>query len=318
MNLYIFKCKPFLTDSVGEALRRDEIWLGWHERELFKLARARLPFDKLRSKLKQAGYDWSAAESIGRFISTEMTEGVDLIVVPRRPRRGDFVYYLARVESDPKPAALSRGGRSYRLLSRAVTWLNDKIPWPCDTAPAGIQEKFRRQFTCRRIDDDPEINRWVRNLLRDDAAALGRQEDAAMEEQERASGQGKVTDPRVNKAIELWAMAQAETYLTRNRYREIEDTSKRESYDFECRKGGKTFYIEVKGTQGKGERVILTAREREHLKKHPAQSFLLCVSLIDVQKPQLQASGGVTTPYDASRLLRGNRWRPTQWGLTLS
>jgi len=317
MSIYIFKCKPFLTDSLGKALEKDQIWLGWNRRGLFKLAHARLPFDKLRSQLRQKGYGWSAVESIGRFISPEMTKGVDLIVVPRRLGRQGFVYYLARLESDPKPTTLSRAGRTHRLLGRDVTWLNGKAHWPGDSAPLDIQEKFRRQFTCRRLDDSPETDRWLRKLLKDDAAALDTQEDAAMEEQERASGQGQVTDPRARKAIERQAMAKARSYLTKNQYREIEDTSKRKSYDFECRKGGKTFYIEVKGTQGKGERVILTAREREHIKNHPAQSFLLCVSLIDVQKPQLQARGGVTTPYNASRILRGNRWRPTQWELTL-
>ena len=77
----------------------------------------------------------------------------------------------------------------------------------------------------------------------------------------RGGGQGYEKDEKVRKAIELYAMKQA-TMLYENNGYFVEDTSANESFDLLCSKNGfKDRKVEVKGTRGLGNSVILTYNE---------------------------------------------------------
>jgi hypothetical protein len=79
----------------------------------------------------------------------------------------------------------------------------------------------------------------------------------------RRRGQGFATDAKVRKAVEDRAMAvvlealEAENWV-------LEDVSTRRSYDFHCTRGTEEQRVEVKGSTGGAEEVIVTPNEVEH------------------------------------------------------
>ena len=67
-------------------------------------------------------------------------------------------------------------------------------------------------------------------------------------------------------------------------YSNIEDTSKTSPYDFLVRKDGIEFIVEVKGTTGTGDLILLTVNEVEiHRTQHP-NNILIVVHSIDLDR----------------------------------
>jgi hypothetical protein len=83
------------------------------------------------------------------------------------------------------------------------------------------------------------------------------------------------------------------------------DVSRQKSFDLLCAKNGKNKYVEVKGSQGNGLEVALTAGEVRFIKKHGSNCVLCVVHGIDVESSKrAKASGGQMTldePLDLSR-----------------
>jgi len=110
-----------------------------------------------------------------------------------------------------------------------------------------------------------------RNLLREDHSV----KEAALATQERIGG--FQSNPAIRKLIETRAMEIAKSELETRGYGDFDDTSKRECYDYTCRKNGKQFFVEVKGTQTRGVAVILTRNEVAHADEHPDNSIMVIV-----------------------------------------
>jgi hypothetical protein len=84
--------------------------------------------------------------------------------------------------------------------------------------------------------------------------------------------------------VERHSMLLSERMLIELGYSNIEDTSKTSPYDFLVRKDGIEFIVEVKGTTGTGDLILLTVNEVEiHRTQHP-NNILIVVHSIDLDR----------------------------------
>lgn len=117
-----------------------------------------------------------------------------------------------------------------------------------------------------------------------------------------ASAQGFQHDQMIKVAIELHAMQVATDHLVGLGW-SVTDVSAVAPYDLHCTRDGEELRVEVKGTQGLGAQVIITANELGHARaNHPLVS-LIVVSGIVVEGDQRIASGGTLRQFD--------EWNPT-------
>lgn len=122
----------------------------------------------------------------------------------------------------------------------------------------------------------------------------------------RSRGQGYESDPKVRKAIELHAMERAIKIYEKNGYKVV-DTSANHSYDLHCSKEGKKDRkVEVKGTTGLGESIILTANEVVSARDNETVTDLIIIHSIKVNKDEdeISTEGGVVRAFQ--------NWRPSE------
>lgn len=117
----------------------------------------------------------------------------------------------------------------------------------------------------------------------------------AAAEIEQDKDDGYQSDPRIRKAIEMRAMEVAQKHYENLAQYSVVNPEKYRNhpYDMECKKDGRTIHVEVKGTQGSGEKVILTEREVEHAETYPME---LCV-VWGIKVGKGKASGGTPKTY---------------------
>jgi hypothetical protein len=120
------------------------------------------------------------------------------------------------------------------------------------------------------------------------------QRDAGEEDSEQ-NGQGYEQDPERRRAAELHAMEIARAYYENQGFT-VTDTSQHEPYDLECRRARQIIRVEVKGTTGAGESVLLTSAEVENARQ-PAEMWrtdLFVVHGIEIEdsKDGPAATGG--------------------------
>jgi hypothetical protein len=108
-------------------------------------------------------------------------------------------------------------------------------------------------------------------------------------------------NPKIRKAVELYAMDKAEKEF-RNRGYEVKDVSQKRPYDLLCSKSTELKYVEVKGTQSSGLDIVLTAGEVKFIEKNKANCVLCVVHGITVTgRENPKASAGtvsLTEPFD--------------------
>jgi hypothetical protein len=107
-----------------------------------------------------------------------------------------------------------------------------------------------------------------------------------------AGGQGFGLTPKERKAVEDHAMARAKAYYRKLGWTKVDDVSKNRPHDLLCTKGRGKLCVEVKGTTGPGDSVVLTRNEVKHAKEN--RSALVIVSGISLSgsKTNPKASGG--------------------------
>ena len=111
-------------------------------------------------------------------------------------------------------------------------------------------------------------------------------------------GQGFSLSAPERLCVEQHAMKVAADWLRREGY-SVEDRSKNHPYDFEASNDLETFKVEVKGTTGRGEGIILTRNELVlHRETYP-KNMLLVVHSISLQRSPdgPYASGGELRPF---------------------
>jgi hypothetical protein len=97
----------------------------------------------------------------------------------------------------------------------------------------------------------------------------------------RPRGQGFQISSEARIAIERRAMTVAEELL-RNEGWKVEDVSATQCFDFLCLREGEVASVEVKGTTGDGDQIILTRAEVEYAKRNRESMVLIVVSGISI------------------------------------
>ncbi|MGY3320776.1 protein NO VEIN domain-containing protein [Arthrobacter sp. TE12232] len=92
--------------------------------------------------------------------------------------------------------------------------------------------------------------------------------DTETEDRPGAAGQGLQMDAEVRKAIEDAAQDRLMSYF-RDRSWAVTDTRQNRPYDAVADKGTERIYLEAKGTQSRGDSVIVTRNEVNHARQHP-------------------------------------------------
>lgn len=118
----------------------------------------------------------------------------------------------------------------------------------------------------------------------------------------KSRGQGFGLNAAQRRAVERRAMEIAMDYLHQNNWDAIQDVGEVASYDISAVFQGQVFVIEVKGTTGSGESIILTKNEVQVHKNHFPMNGLFVVSGIELSGPAKDtATGGVLkflSPWD--------------------
>ncbi|MBS0198091.1 MAG: DUF3883 domain-containing protein [Planctomycetes bacterium] len=113
---------------------------------------------------------------------------------------------------------------------------------------------------------------------------------------EREGGQGYGLTAAEKRAVEMHAQGIAENHFVELGYA-VKDVSRYCSYDLHCTKGSEELRVEVKGTTGGGESVLLTAKEVLHARENAHCVALFIVANITLQRVPSsppKAEGGTT------------------------
>jgi hypothetical protein len=113
-----------------------------------------------------------------------------------------------------------------------------------------------------------------------DEPSNGGKEPRVVRELRRAGFQ---TNVHIRTLVEDYAMGLAKRFFQKHHYT-VDDTHRTRPYDLLCNKGRKSLFVEVKGTESAGRKVILTRNEVRHLRRHFGQCILFVVHSIRVRK----------------------------------
>jgi len=106
----------------------------------------------------------------------------------------------------------------------------------------------------------------------------------------RRGGHGYATDSVALKTVENHAMSAVRRKLEADNWIEIEDVSASESYDCRCHRPGEELRVEVKGTRGPDEIVIVTDNEVVHARSSGRVAIAIVTDI------DLNRVGGVPQP----------------------
>ena len=109
----------------------------------------------------------------------------------------------------------------------------------------------------------------------------------------KAGGQGFGLSAEQRRAVELHAMSIVEKMYIADGW-SLENTSSTQPFDFIARRGNQRRFIEVKGTTGAGESIVLTRGEVEHAQKNSAEMALVVISGVILSEAEgtWRADGG--------------------------
>lgn len=130
-----------------------------------------------------------------------------------------------------------------------------------------------------------------------------------------ASGQGTGLSTEEKKAVELHAMRMAQAHLEAQGFTVIDVSNDRRSYDLHASQAGEELAVEVKGTTGDGEAVIMTGNEVRVLRvRHPHTSLIVVSRIhLDRSEDSAVASGGALQEFRsvdlADRYLTATQYR---------
>lgn len=111
----------------------------------------------------------------------------------------------------------------------------------------------------------------VEEAERQVAAAAGRPRTSR-------KGQGFATDQQVKVAVETHAMNEA--LLHYSKLGKVTDTSRTESFDYVVEIDGAAWHVEVKGTTGDPQEILLTPNEVQHAKDYPHVALFVLSNIV--------------------------------------
>ena len=146
-----------------------------------------------------------------------------------------------------------------------------------------------------RLYDADDLGRSPENLSPEARAAVELTEAVAAPLRSRLhGGQGFGLTVEERRVVERHAMKLAQAHLVRSGYK-VRDVSSAEPYDFVATREDESLIVEVKGTTGTADSIVLTANEvNAHRNSHP-KNALIIVHSIDLDRSQRgpKANGGV-------------------------
>ena len=89
---------------------------------------------------------------------------------------------------------------------------------------------------------------------------------------------GFCADPVLKKAIEMQAVSQAKSHYESNGYT-VEDVGAYRSYDLHAVRGDVVRHVEVKGSQGNVEKILLTRNEVTHAKEYDSTDLVVVAEI---------------------------------------
>ena len=98
------------------------------------------------------------------------------------------------------------------------------------------------------------------------------------------TGQGFAGDSKIRRAVEQYAVDKAIAYFEGNGWSVDPSPQKNRPYDLLCKRATNILHVEVKGTVGTGEKVIITRGEANHTLGNPEQAVLFVVSDININR----------------------------------
>lgn len=128
-----------------------------------------------------------------------------------------------------------------------------------------------------RVVDDSEIPDFI-SL----AAPPASGDDTLEGNAGRGGGQGFSTDAEQRRLIEKAAMQAATQHYEEQGYT-VEDQSASQPYDLFCMKDGESLFVEVKGTTGEGNQIVLTRGEVMYARANQARMHLFIRSGIVIR-----------------------------------
>jgi hypothetical protein len=135
----------------------------------------------------------------------------------------------------------------------------------------------KSQLSMIELDNDRLIQ-ILRDSVPESATVASREHPST-----NSSGQGFGLSAEQRRAVELRAMSVVEDMYIADGW-VIEDTSSTQPFDFLGMRGNERRFIEVKGTTGPGETIVLTRGEVDHANKHSAEMALVVVTAIVLTK----------------------------------
>ena len=227
--------------------------------------------------------------------------GVTVVFVARHPSGGQFVVGWHR--NATVYCACQRVERfgldGYGYYTRTRT--GDVVLLPVSERSWRIpsDHSFGNSNVCYTLNDDGSLKRlpWQQDILDKIRAYSGPNvyQNPVLEEDEeirtRSSGQGYGLNTVQRKAVEDCAMNAAERYFRANGY-DFNDTHKTKPYDYTCTINGEQWFVEVKGTTGQPDKILVTSGEVEHARSPGGRTILFIVHGIRLDKNTQRASGG--------------------------
>lgn len=150
-------------------------------------------------------------------------------------------------------------------------------------------EAARRSFDEAPIRLVPELDRA--------AEEFARTAGDTRPPRQRSLRQGYSTDPLARAAVEAHAMNAAIAHYSSGW--DVEDVHLAESYDLVCRREGVELHVEVKGTTGTGQTVLLTRNEVRHAQSY-ANVALFVLAEIELRSSgdAVEGTGGIATVFE--------------------
>lgn len=201
------------------------------------------------------------------------------------------------LEGRPFPLSLSER-EDTEALAVALRSAAARVGRPQDSSGGGNPTKRVEMLFQLPGKKDASLG-WIEQQIISPNAAM---EVAAIERLTRprrtSSGQGRGLDAAARKAVELRAMDVARESLERD-WHEVKDVSATRSYDFHCKHDSEEILVEVKGSTGGGDSIVLTANEVKLARENYPRVVLCVVTEIELGSvPEgVVASGGLLTIY---------------------
>ena len=177
------------------------------------------------------------------------------------------------IEDTKQVELYSASFKSFNLMVDAPTVEAIKN---CSISPGGTKS----QVSMMRLNKDKVVK-----LLGDFDSNEKRKNKRLNASAGSGNGQGFGLSYEERKAVELFAMKEAISIFEERGWK-VYDKSNTKPYDLLAMKGHQKKFIEVKGTKGEGESIILTHGEVNHAKAHSKESVLIIIGRIKTEKKQ--------------------------------